>query len=477
MKRIKEWGIFLSVAVLVGSSVIQAQEMPQSASMEIIHPNASVDLIQKSKEQKLIEPMLDLEEVLAEAENRNPEILVAKKRWEEEKAKVWSNSLPDPQIGVEYWGKNETWYDVSQEIPFPGKMSLKRKAQRHEAKRQWELYEAKKKEILQRVKAAYYSYFLARRQIEIFQDSVNFLKHFSSVAESKYSVNKASQAEVLKAQVEYSKALNELITFEQEKETMQAELNALLDRAPEEPLGKPAEPALPKANFQFAEIEQIALEFRPELDAARHHVDHMKAEQWSARADFLPDTMVQYTRRVFDTQMPDDNVVMVKFNVPGVWFWRQGSLVKAAKKAKEGAEAELRSMETMTRADVKTFLVKVQTARRLVELYRTTVIPQSETALKVSLSGYEAGTVGFLDLVDSERSWLEFQMEYYQYLAQYWTYLAALERIIGKDLTPVEPLAAIDRAKEGAGTHAMQEPDKEEGRQGLFSRIFGWRKK
>lgn len=67
MKRIKEWGIFLSVAVLVGSSVIQAQEMPQSASMEIIHPNASVDLIQKSKEQKLIEPMLDLEEVLAEA--------------------------------------------------------------------------------------------------------------------------------------------------------------------------------------------------------------------------------------------------------------------------------------------------------------------------------------------------------------------------------------------------------------------------
>ena len=34
--------------------------------------------------------------------------------------------------------------------------------------------------------------------------------------------------------------------------------------------------------------------------------------------------------------------------------------------------------------------------------------------------------------------WLQFQMEYYQYLAQYWTYVAALERVVGEDLMPFE---------------------------------------
>ncbi len=391
------------------------------------------------------EQPLTLADVLEEAKKNNPEILVARKKWEEEKAKVWSIAWPDPEVGVEYWGKNETWYDVSQTIPFPGKQELKRKAQRHEAKRQLELYQAKEKEILQKVKAAYYGYFLARRQIEIFEQSVGFLEHFSKVAESKYSVKQATQVDVLKAQVEYSKSLNILVTLSQDKETTQAELNALLDRRPDVPLGKPIEPPLPSVDLNYEDLENIGLENRPEVHAARHHVDHMKAEQWATRADFLPDTMIQYSRRTFDGgDMKDDNIVMVKFNVPILWFWRQGSLVKAAKKAKEGAEAELRSMETMTRYDLKSMLVKVQTARRLIKLYRSSVLPQSEASLNIALAGYEAGTNGFLDLIDSERSWLEFQMEYYQYLAEYWSYLAALERIAGKDLTPMEMKASVE---------------------------------
>lgn len=381
-------------------------------------------------------PALTLAHVIEEARQRNPEIQAAKKRWEGERAKVGSErSWPDPQIGVEFWGTKETWYDVAQTVPFPGKQVLKAKAQAHEAKRQMGFYDAKEKEILARLKAAYYSYFLASRQIEIFQESVNVLERFSKVAESKYSVSKASEIDVLKAHVEYSKSLNTLVTMEQEKETAQAELNALLDRRPDFPLAEPEEPALADLDLAFSGLVDLALASRPEVHAARHHVNHMKAELWSKRADFLPDTMLQYSRREFDdSEMKDDNIFMVKFNVPFVWFWRQGSLVKAATKAKEEAEAELRAVETMTRLDVKVYLVKTQTARRLVELYRTSVIPQTEAALKVAQAGYESGTASFLDLLDSQRSWLEFQMEYYQYLAQFWSYLSALERVVGKDL-------------------------------------------
>lgn len=432
-------GTFLLLSsLLFCSRVTYAQEavsyqVPTSQSLPL------GESIENLPFESAAEPPLVLEDVLDEARERNPEIAAARRKWEVEKALIWAvKSWPDPEVGVEFWGRNEKWYDVSQTIPFPGKLALKGKAQAHEAEREFELYQAKEKEILQKVKAAYYAYFLVRRQIEIFESSVDLLKNFARVAESKYSVNEVTQSDVLKAQVEYSKSLNALVTLKQEKESAQAELNALLDRRPHDALGKPAEPDLPPLELDYEGLERVALESRPELHAARHHVDHMKAELRSTKADFLPDTTVQYTRRVFD-DMKDDNVVMVKWNVPILWFWRQGSEVKAARKAKEVAEEELRLAETTTRLDVKTMLVKVQTARRLVELYKTSVIPQAEAALHAATKGYESGRVGFLDLIDSERSWLEFQMEYYGHLAQYWSYLAALERVLGRDLLPTEP--------------------------------------
>ena len=383
--------------------------------------------------------VLTLDQALKEAMERNPEISAAKKKWEEEKTKiVAAGSLPDPQAGVEQWGKHETWYDVSQTVPFPGKLILKGQSQAHEANRELGYYEAKQKEILQKVKVAYYGYFLAERQIEIFEENTSILKNFSKVTENKYSVSKASQSDLLRAEVEYSKALNELVVLKQEKEVAMSDLNSLLDRDPNFEIGKPQEPALGTFNLTYEELVKIALENRPEVHAARHHVNHMDSELLSAKSDFIPDPMFQYSRRTFDNDTKDDNILMVKFNVPFIWFWRQGSLVGAAQKAKEGAQEELRSMEAMTRSDIKSIFVKAKTARQMVELYRTSIIPQSHNALKITQAGYESGSEGFSDFLDTQRSSLTLQMEYYQYLARYWSYLASLERIAGKDLVPFE---------------------------------------
>jgi len=422
----------LSSVILLGSSYAAAQDVPVSSSTYI-------PLIEEqTSDVENPQIVLLLSDVLEEARNNNQEILAAKKRWEAEKAKIWAvKTWEDPELGVEFWGTNETWYDVSQKVPFPGKKLLKGKAQQHEAGEVEELYKAKEKEILQKVKSAYYSYFLAIRQIEIFEESVSLLKRFSKVAENKYSVNRTGQLDVLKAQVEYFKSLNALVTLRQEKETVEAELNALLNRRPDSSLGKPVEPGLAPFDISYDDLVKIAQANRPEVRSARHHVEQTKADLRVAWSEFLPDTYFQYSRRTFDNDEKDDNIFIVKFNVPA-WIWGKGSAVKSARKTKEEAQAMLQSVETMTYSDVKSMLVKTQTARRLMELYKTSVIPQAETSLKVSTAGYEAGNIGFLDLLDSERTWLEFQMEYYQYLAQYWTYLAALERVVGEDLVPFE---------------------------------------
>jgi len=389
------------------------------------------------------EPVLQLNAAIGEAMQRNPDIAAAKARWQSSRAKVpAASALPDPQVGIEYWGFRqafnlgdapETWYDVSQEIPFPGKLAVRSKIARHAAEKDEALYAAVIRTVVTRVKSAYVQWFLANRSLELIQYNVDLLRRVTDVAQAKYAANLRPQLDALRAQLESSKLLNLSLQLEGERQAAQAELNSLLGRAANEPLGQPKEPSLEPLAFTYEELERLALAQRPEIRVAEHELLHMQAETAEAKLDYAPDLMVQYSRRTLDAGT-DDNIVMFKVNVP-LWFWKQGSLVKAAKAAQQAAQEELRSQQLETRAGVKTYLAKVQTTRQMGQVYQTSLLPQAQQAIDAALQGYEANRVEFTDLVDSQRQWVELQMEHYQYLAMYWQYVAALERFVGEELS------------------------------------------
>ncbi len=380
-----------------------------------------------------IEPSLSLGQVLKEAGEKSPEILAAKAKWESEKAKIGSVAgWPDPQIGVEFWGKEETWYDVSQTVPFPGKTITKAQSQAHAARREKALYESKQKEVLQKVKVAFYNYYLADKQVGLFKQSEDFMKRFSELAQNRYSTSQSTQMDVLKAQVEYAKASNRLFALEEERKLAQAELNALLGRESGFPVAKPSEPPWPNISDSDESLVSLALNHRPELVAARHHVEHMGADLAAAYNEFLPDTMLQYSRRTFDNGMADDNIYMIKVNVP-LWFWKQSSGVEAGKKAKEEAEHELAAMETMTQWELKSWFSKLKISGHLLELYKKNSIYQSESLMNAAMAGYETGSLSYLEFIDNYRSWIEIQMEYFRLLSEYWLNMTMLEKITAKD--------------------------------------------
>ncbi len=385
---------------------------------------------------------LALADVLEQARQRNPDIQAARSEWQRAEAGIIPAKTWDaPQVGYEAWGfaranvgsAPEKWYDLSQDIPFPGKLRFKGRAVEHEALRQKELYRAAELDVLAKSKAAYYALMLSQRAVQLVTENVDVMRRFAKIAESKYSVGKASQADALKAQVELMKMLRMLVTIEQESESNRAALNALLDKGPEEPLGLAQEPPLAPLAYGYEELEQIALSERPEVHAAAHHVDHMRASLAASRSEYLPDFMVQYTLRTRDG-MPNDSIGMVKMSLPFLYFWRQRSLVKGARFELDHAQAMHRSAQTMTRASIREYFTKVQASRRLIDLYKTSILPQSEQAVKVSESAYQTDRIDFLNLLDSQRAVLDFRLEYYQTLAQYGQQLAELERRVGRDL-------------------------------------------
>ncbi len=387
-----------------------------------------------------------LQDVVSLARARNPEILAARKTWEAARARV----LPEktwaaPQVGIEYWGFSgasvgsapEKWYDLSQEVPFPGKLHFKGEAARHEARRLEEVYHGVELDIVARVKDAYYRYLYMTKAKTILDQNVEVMRRLAKTAEARYATGKTSQSDVLRAQVELSKTLAALLTLEQERASAQAALNALLDQAPDAPLGAPQEPSLSALSLTEFDLEQAALAQRPEVRAASHHINHMKSSLAAQRSEYLPDFMLQYTRRTREG-MPSDSIAMIKMSLPFLYFWRPRAQTRAASAELGEAEAMLRSEQNSARADVKDDWTKVQTVGRLVEVYRTSILPQAEQSVKVAEAAYQSERVDFLSLMDSQRALLEFRLDYDQYVSQYGQSVAKLERALGVDLSAVK---------------------------------------
>ena len=270
--------------------------------------------------------------------------------------------------------------------------------------------------------------------MEFLKENIDLMRRFSKVAESKYTAGHASQSDALKAQVELTKMLNMNVILSQDKESAQAMLNALLARQARAPLAEAAEPDSPKLMETLDDLESAALADRPELRQAQLGAERAGKSLALARSEFLPDFMLQYRRRS-DPMRGTTQDGMVGLSLP-LWFWKPAAMLAEAKADKEMSEAELEAMRLTTLSDLRSAFVRVQTAQRLAEIYRTSVLPQGEAALKVAEAGYQAEKSSFLDLLDAQRSLLNFRIEYYQYLAEYQIRLADLERVVGRRLIP-----------------------------------------
>ena len=387
---------------------------------------------------------VSLQVLVDTAKRNNPEIIAAQKKWAAAKSKIWQEkTYENPQLFID-WQKmpkndfdlnnaEEKMYGVTQMIPFPGKLSIKGKIAKFEAeKTEWE-YRATELKILADLKIAYSMYFYINKSIETYKQTAEIMNNFSKVAGSKYIVGKASQGDVLRAQVEAVKMSNMLITMEQEKETVKAELNSLIGKNADEEISEPEELTPKFIKKSWDEIKKLVISNNPEIRQQNAAVSKSKSAKKMSYTEFLPDFDLTYRKRKMEMGN-DSQDFMLGFTVP-LWFWKPALGVKEMSDELKMAESESKNTELMAVYKAKEFFVKLKTAERLIELYRTSVLPPAEQSLKVTESSYRADREDFLNLLDSVRTLLDFQLEYYKYIAQYHQNIATLEKITGTEFT------------------------------------------
>jgi len=387
---------------------------------------------------------VSLRALIDAARRSNPEIIAVKEKWNAAKSRIWQEKTWENPLIFADWQKiqknnfnvnkaEETMYGISQMVPFPGKLSIKGKIAGFEAeKTEWE-YKAAELKILSELKISYAMYFYVSKSIETYKQTSEIMNNFSKSAEAKYVVGKASQGDVLRAQVETSKMLNMIITMEQEKETVKAELNSLIGKNADEAIGEPEELTAEFIKNSWDEIKKLAIENNPEIGQQNAAVSKNKWSKKMSYAEFLPDFDLTYRKRKMTGSM-DTQDFMLGLTVP-LWLWKPVLGVREMAAESAMAEYEKKNAELMVIYQAKDYFTKLKTAERLIELYRSNVLPQAQQSLKVTESSYLTDKEDFLNLLDSARTLLDFQLEYYKYVAQYYQNLSELERITGVELS------------------------------------------
>ncbi len=391
---------------------------------------------------------LRVDALVAEALKQNPEIEAARQRWRASQERApQARTLDDPEFKVELFNypnrlnpdaSANTIFGLSQRFPFPGKLGLKESLAVNEADMAASLLRAKEREVTAQVKTAYYEVFLAQKAIEVHHRQVAFLKEFFEIANARFRAGKGTQVDVLKSAVERSKLENELPVLEQQRDTAKAKLNLLLSHAPQSPLGEPAEPigpAEPGKRPALEELQQLAIQNRPELRVVYFEIARSRTATALAQKQYYPDFNVMVER--FQNFGARDGVGgMITMSLP-FSFWtkpKYDASVREAAANQDAAKAAYEALKNQVLFEIKDLLAKIEATEKLVTLYRTTVIPQAQQTLESARAGYQAGKTEFLALLDAQRAIKDFQLDYYKALTAFEQRRAELERAAGLEL-------------------------------------------
>ena len=329
---------------------------------------------------------------------------------------------------------------LSQSFPFPGKRKLRREAVEYQASASDQMEAERRSAIIGEVRIAWWRLLSLDRALQIVEQNKDLMRDFVQIAQTKYRVGNGLQQDVLLAQLELSRLLDRELRLQGMRRSSRARLNSLMNRPADWALDLPANPRnkeLPEIPSERLLLQQAETD-RALIDVQRDLVDSANASLELARKDRWPDFKlgVGYGfRQGYDplrsADRPDLLTVMLSINVPLYSGSKQSKAVE--QRAYEVSRQTLVMQDTLrgVEAAVSENLANYLSARDQVLLLDTAIIPQAQQTVSSMLAGYQVNQVDFLNLVNTQITLYNAQINYWESLSTAKQALAKLASAIG----------------------------------------------
>ncbi len=367
-------------------------------------------------------------------------------------------ALPDPVVGITAYlsspetrvGPQRLMATLSQRLPWFGKRGLSERAALRQSEALASDVSARRLSLVTEVRRLAYeiAYLDAfRKVVETDRDT---LIHYEQLARARYASGVGIEQGVIKIQAEITQDDSRLLDIATRRAAFVAALNALRDRPQGRPVPEIALPRTTRAVASLAGIRARALEAHPELDAARAGVARADTLVELARKEYRPDITVGaaygFTTGRADpgagiTPQPDDGKdvfgISLSLNLP----IKRGRLDAGLREATEQRLAALereRAVTTTIDRSLGELVERVRLSGEQVGLFERVLLIQAEQSLRSAESGYAAGSLNSLDLLDAERVLLDVRTGIERARADHAIALVRLEGAIGAPLEVTE---------------------------------------
>ncbi len=322
-----------------------------------------------------------------------------------------SRSLPDLQLTFQMYIQDvitSVMPGLMAQIPWLGKLQAQARAATAESQAKYFNFERAVLQTAYDVKQGYYQLWFLDKKIGVDGEMLQLLSELERIARARNETGQATLQDVYRAQIEADRLKTEIVNLEDSRHSQEAQFKAALGLARDQP-----DPPLP-AQFEATTLdlspEQIldtAFARNPQLKAMEAEVRQAQASLDLARKSKLPDVTVGSSVDVKATPWlywPQATVTLP------VWRDKVAAEIAAAQAGKRAAQARLTAGQINLTVEFAEKSYAYREVNRNLDLLREQLIPKAQRSLEIARSGYLSGKTDFFNLIDAERSLLEFRL-------------------------------------------------------------------
>ncbi len=349
-------------------------------------------------------------------------------------------NLPLDTFSLAQEGMTQVQIGMAQKFPFPGKLGLREDAAGYEAKAAGSEVKESRLWLIRNVRGVWWKLFYIDQALKIINSNKELLRQFVEIAQTKYRVGKGLQQDVLLAQLELSKLLDKYIQLEGMRRNEEARLNALLNWPTDRALvlAHTSVDQLPSLR-QEAVLHKQAEKIRPLLLAQQSRIHAARSRVDLAKKDYYPDFNlgVAYGFRsgnnLDGSARADMASVRFSMSLPIYTGTRQDKAVDQRNSELLQQNYRLQDAREQVQAQISRAMADYRRASEQVVLFKTGIIPQARQTVDSMLAGYQVNKVDFLNLVRTQITLYNYEIQYWLSFSSAQQALATLESVVGTD--------------------------------------------
>jgi outer membrane protein, heavy metal efflux system len=186
--------------------------------------------------------------LVQEAEQKNPQIAASFRAWQAlRNVPKQASALPETQLSVQQFSVGSPrpfagytnsdfayiGFGASQDIPYPGKRQLRAHVAEQGADSGEAQTDSVRRTVVGNLKMVYFRLAYIQQTLGVLQRSDGLLNQVQEASEARYRVGQGNQQDVLKAQLQRTKILQQIAHHHQEEGLLEAQIKQVLGRPQE----------------------------------------------------------------------------------------------------------------------------------------------------------------------------------------------------------------------------------------------------